>query len=51
MPGYNNFNEVDSNYKLQSCENQDVELTITPGIRGAIYEYQVGNGPRVSVGT
>ena len=25
MPGYNNFNEVDSNYKLQSCENQDVD--------------------------
>ena len=25
MPGYNNFNEVDSNYKLQSCKDQDVD--------------------------
>ncbi|MGB2347178.1 MAG: hypothetical protein ACPH7K_01730, partial [Flavobacteriaceae bacterium] len=33
------------------CEDQDVELTITPGISGATYEYQVGNGPRVNVGT
>ena len=25
MSGYNNFNEVDSNYKLQDCGNQDVD--------------------------